>query len=155
MNRIPRFVTALGPTVSTIFFLTTLAACQLNENLRQEDLDNTRFMDVWSTYTHCVASLDLESTQQDSSRLRHLSQMEIGPTKFESSLPSSQTTTRLAVDPKAMSASCTLHAGNIAAMSGRSDIAREMFNTVLREHAQSIYAYYAQQARTRLIELGA
>jgi hypothetical protein len=81
--------------------------------------------------------------------------MEIGPTKFESPLPSSQTTTRLAVDPKAMSASCTLHAGNIAAMSGRSDIAREMFNTVLREHAQSIYAYYAQQARTRLIELGA
>lgn len=151
MSRTTRIAAALGSTIPIIFLLT---ACQLSGNLRQEDLDNTRFMDVWLTYTHCVTSFDLESTQQDSSRLRNMSQTETSP-KSELPLANSQTTTRLAVDPKAMSASCTLHAGDIAAMSGRADIAREMFNAVLTEHAQSIYAYYTQQARTRLIELGA
>jgi hypothetical protein len=146
-----RFVTAVGLAISVLL----LTACQFSEKLRQGDLDNTHFMDVWSIYTHCVTSLDLESTQQDSFRLRTISKTGAGLTKFESSLSNLQTTTRLAVDPNAMSASCTLHAGNIAAMSGRNDIAREMFNTVVREHTHSIYDYYAQQARTRLIELGA
>lgn len=62
---------------------------------------------------------------------------------------------RLAVDLKAMAASCTLHAGDIAAISGRSDTARDMFIAVLSEHSEPLYAYYAEQARTRLIKLEA
>jgi hypothetical protein len=47
----------------------------------------------------------------------------------------------------------TLHSGDVAAITGRIDIAREMFNAVLTEHPQPIYAYYALRARTRLIQL--
>lgn len=45
---------------------------------------------------------------------------------------------RLAVDLTAMSAACTIHSGDVAAIAERIDIAREMFNAVLTEHSQPV-----------------
>jgi hypothetical protein len=134
-----------------VLFLAYLPGCQLNGDLRQEGLDNAAFMSMWQIYTRCVTSSDLHSTQQDSSQLRTLSHAEEGSVGMNSKLPNP----RLAVDLKAMAASCTLHAGDIAAISGRSDTARDMFIAVLSEHSEPLYAYYAEQARTRLIKLEA
>ena len=132
-----------------ITFLVYLPACQINGTLRQEGLDNAAFMNVWQTYTRCVSSSDLNSTQQDSLQLRTLSHAQDGSDGVKWTLAH----LRLAVDLKAMAASCTLHAGDIAATSGRNDTARDMFIAVLNEHSGPLYAYYTEQARTRLIKL--
>lgn len=131
--------------------IASLPACQAGGAFNQEASDNTRFMNVWFTYTRCVTSSNLESTQHDSFQLRSIGRINLE--QFDSPLPHLSPTTRLAVDLKAMSASCTLHAGDLAATSGRWDTARDMFNAVLREHPEPIYAYYAEQARARLIKL--
>ena len=128
--------------------LADLPACQMDVNLRQEGLDNAEFMNMWQTYTRCVTSFDLDSTQQDSFHLRTMTY--IGDRSGESK-PHFR---RIAVDVKAMSASCTLHAGDIAVTNGRNDTARDMFNAVLNEHAEPLYGYYIEQARARLIKLG-
>jgi hypothetical protein len=129
--------------------LVYLPACQTNGTLRQEGLDNAAFMKVWQIYTHCVTSSNLSSAQEDSLQLRTLSHTQDGSTGLKSAAASP----RLAVDLKAMAASCTLHAGDIAATSGRNDKARDMFLAVLNEHSEPLYAYYAEQARTRLLKL--
>jgi hypothetical protein len=129
--------------------LVYLPACQTHGTLRQEGLDNAAFMKVWQTYTHCVTSTNLSSTQEDSLQLRTLSHTQDGSIGLKSTAASP----RLAVDLKAMAASCTLHAGDIAATSGRNDTARDMFIAVLNEHSEPLYAYYAEQARTRLLRL--
>jgi hypothetical protein len=137
-------------TLLLVMSLAYLPACQSNGHVRQDGLDNTEFMDAWQTYTRCIASSDLSATQQDSFRLRTISQGDIGSAQYK---PQSAHT-RLAVDLKAMSASCTLHAGDIAATSGRDETARDLFNVVLDEYSGPLYAYYAEQARARLIKLG-
>jgi hypothetical protein len=137
-------------TLVLILSLACLAACQGKGNVRQEGLDNAEFMDAWQTYTRCISSSDLNTTQLDSLRLRTISQVETGSPPFKAHV----TNSRLAVDLRAMSASCTLHAGDIAAISGRDDTARDMFNAVLDEYSAPLYAYYAEQARARLVRLG-
>ena len=136
-------------TLLLVVFLVYLPACQLGKDLRQEPLDNEQFMSVWQTYTRCVSSSDLHSTQRDSLQLRTMSHVENGTGELSLRPPN----TRLAVDLKAMSASCTLHAGDIAATSGLNDAARDMFIAVLNEHSEPLYAYYAKQARARLSKL--
>jgi hypothetical protein len=145
LNLSSRSVTALLLTMSLAY----LPACQLNGTLQQESLDNAAFMNLWQTYTRCITSSDFNSTQQDALQLRTLGHSEDGSIGFKSTVGNP----RLAVDLKALSASCTLHAGDIAATSGRNDTARDMFIAVLNEHSEPLYAYYAEQARARLIKL--
>src|ERR671918_2060051 len=51
---------------------------------------------------------------------------------------------RLAADPKAMAVACTLHTGQTALTLGRSDLAAEMFISVIRSYPQAQYAYYVE-----------
>ena len=138
-------------TLLLAVFLAYLPACHLSQNSKHELLDNEQFMSVWQMYTRCITSSDLHSALRDSLQLRTMSRAENGTGEYKLQPPN----TRLAVDLKAMSASCTLHAGDIAATSGLNDTARDMFIAVLDEHSEPLYAYYAEQARTRLSKLGA
>jgi hypothetical protein len=131
-------------------FLVYLPACHLGKNLKHEPFGNEEFMSVWQTYTRCISSSDVHSTLRDSLQLRIMSHAENGTDEFKLQ----PLNTRLAVDIKAMSASCTLHAGDVAATSGLNDTARDMFIAVLDEHSEPLYAYYAEQARARLHKLG-
>lgn len=64
-------------------------------------------------------------------------------------------TVRLSVDPAAMAASCTLHAGQAAQGMGRLYVAREMFHMVVTNFPQPRYRYYVAQARRGLESLDA
>jgi hypothetical protein len=143
------FVSRSCTTLLLVVFLAYLPACQLHKNMAEEGLDNARFMSVWQIYTRCITSSDPHLTQQDSLQLRTAIHGEDGSGGLGQKQGS-----RLAVDLKAMSASCTLHAGDIAATSGHSETARDMFMAVLNEHSEPLYAYYAEQARARLSKLG-
>jgi len=57
---------------------------------------------------------------------------------------------RVAVDPKAMAAACTLLAAQAAQNAGHSRFAGEMFSFVVANFADSRYAYYREQAQLGL-----
>ncbi|MGA6826512.1 hypothetical protein ACO9S2_02740 [Nitrospira sp. NS4] len=62
--------------------------------------------------------------------------------------------TRLSVDVRAMAASCSLHAGQVAMGQGRVDLAREAFSEVLTLHTQDeTSSFYLAQAKNFLAEI--
>lgn len=62
--------------------------------------------------------------------------------------------TRLSVDVRAMAASCSLHAGQVALEHGRVDLAREAFAEVLTLHAEEgTSSFYLAQAKNFLAEI--
>lgn len=133
--------------------------CQSNQVVTSVRYDNVRFMDVWSTYTHCLSAEETRVALQDSTKLRDVSRAQTPRSPLETLLPAglknmvSQPASRLAVDVHAMAASCSLHAGNLAMSAGEFDVARSQFREVLHGHAESDYAYYTTQARERLTQL--
>ena len=134
----------------------SLVGCQSNPATTSVRYDNVRFMDVWSTYTHCLSSDQTQSALLDSHKLREVSQAQALRSPLEDFLPTklksmvTQPASRLAVDVHAMAAACSLYAGNLAVSVGEHDLARNEFRLVLENQTQSDYSYYASQARERL-----
>ena len=150
-----------GSVRQIILLLTALTAvgCQSNPAVTSVRYDNVRFMDVWSTYTHCLSADESQVALQDSTKLQDVSRAQTTRSSLDTILPAglknmvAQPSSRLAVDVHAMAASCGLHAGNLAMSAGELDVARHQFREVLHGHAESDYAYYTAQARERLTQL--
>ncbi|MBS0171920.1 MAG: hypothetical protein JSR62_16350 [Nitrospira sp.] len=137
----------------------TAIGCQSNPTTTSVRYDNVRFMDVWSTYTHCLSTSEIQAALLDANKLRQVSQAQPTQSPLNNLLPAklrsmvSQPASRLAVDVRAMAASCGLHAGDVAMSAGESDLAMDQFRDVLQSHAGSDYSYYTAQARERLSQL--
>lgn len=141
--------------------ITALSAigCQSNPATTSVRYDNVRFMDVWSTYTHCLSSEEIQTALLDSSKLREVSLSQALRSPLENILPTklknmmTQPASRLAVDVHAMAAACSLHAGNLAMSVGEHDLARNQFKQILDNQTHAEYSYYASQARAQLSRL--
>ncbi len=137
----------------------SVVGCQSSPATTSVRYDNVRFMGVWSTYTHCLSSDEIQPALLDSHKLREVSQAQALRSPLDNFLPTklksmvTQPASRLAVDVHAMAASCNLHAGNLALSVGEHDLARNQFRQVLDNQTQSDYSYYASQARERLSHL--
>ncbi len=113
-------------------------------------------MELWETYSHCRSTLDLDAKEADARRLNVGAQRAIVLAPSPIPLPALlkrhvvQPLPRFSVDPKAMSASCGLLAGQTALQAGRNTLAVEMFELVLRDHAKPNYHYYVDRARKGL-----
>ena len=115
--------------------------------------DGGRFMDLWSTYTHCSRSEDLDAMRADAQRLnREVNTIDSseGPIHPESNEPVPAPAIRLSADPAALAASCALRAGQTAREMGRLNVAREMFHMVITNFPQQRYQHYAAKARLGL-----
>lgn len=119
--------------------------------------DNSRFMDMWNTYSHCYRSEDLDAMHADAQRLNHAvgaTTTIADPVPPESiELVPLGPAVRLSVDPAAMAAACALRAGQVAQGTGHRNLAREMFQTVITNFPQPPYRYYVAQARLGLDRL--
>ena len=138
-----------------LIILVPLSGC----NTSRQSLPTSSVMHLWSTYTHCYRSADLEAMRDDVQQLSQAvntidSTEDSSPTESHASVPS-EPTTRLSVDPTAMAASCTLHAGQTAEKIGNLSVAREMFQLVVLRFPQSGYQYYTDQALLGLEQLDA
>ncbi len=137
----------------------TTVGCQSNPTITSVRYDNVRFMDVWSTYTHCLSTEETQAALLDANKLREVSHAQVPSSPLDSLLPTklrsmvSQPASRLAVDVRAMAASCSLRAGDLAMSAGESDLAMDQFRNLLRSHAESDYSYYIAQAKERLSRL--
>jgi len=146
-------------TVLVMCLLVSLAGCQTSQSMKAGAMDNVSFMDLWKTYSHCQAGSDLEGLSNDAVTLASAANHAVAQESFVLPLPKkleefvSQPTTRLAVDVKAMSAACSLRAGQAAVEVQRFDIARELLHGILEYHPESDYAFYSVQAKAILSEL--
>jgi hypothetical protein len=134
------------------------SGCQILSSPRAAELDNMGFMSLWETYTDCRVASDLDQANLAMTRLTTASLLQDTDDGFVLPLPAqlerlvTTPAVRLAVDVRAMSAACSLHTGLLALNQGRTDMARDVFSSVVTLH-QEVPPYYILQARKYLTEL--
>ena len=132
-----------------------LGGCQSAPHAAKADTQNSGFMSLWATYQRCEAGSDVEVMQADAVHLTRMAQQPIGGTDPDLPLPQvirrfvSEPANRLAVDPRAMAAHCSLQTGLVALSAGRHDIADRMFRLVMT-YPEPAYSYYVNRARAGL-----
>lgn len=120
--------------------------------------DSGSFMSLWNTYARCQSESDLDNLKQDTSVLKTAANRSVSQDGFVLPLPGkiqklvTTPSARLAVDVKAMAASCSLKAGQTALQLGNTEAARSFLESVL-EYRQPDYAYYSTLARSILSEI--
>lgn len=136
------------------------SGCQTGTPNKPSGLDNSRFMSLWETYTHCKSTSDLGATRLDLGTLKeaaltnHRYEGFVLPMPVKLERLVTTPTTRLSVDVRAMAASCSLHAGQVAMGQGRVDLAREAFAEVLTLHSEGEdSSFYLAQAKSFLAEI--
>ncbi len=118
--------------------------------------ETTPVMTLWDTYEHCRATGDVDAKQNAASELataaRQANVIQPSPIPLPEVLKRHvrETAPRYSVDPQALSASCSLEAGNAALQDGQHVVAADMFRFVLVTYPQVEYEYYARQARRGL-----
>ena len=141
-----------GVLVGTALLI--LTACQTGHHSMKDE----SFRTLWSAYDHCQSGADLDAMRADVKRLEEgsLTAQDNGlsvthdpgrPVLRPIERWIASPITRLSVDPKAMAAACTLYTGEAAARVGRTDLAAELFTSVIAHYPQPMYAYYVDQAQ--------
>jgi len=139
---------------SLVFALTGCAAGHSHEKALH--FDEAGFMRLWDVYEHCRVSADPVLMWLDAERL---SRAAVATQDLPPSLPApfnqfvSRPPLRLAADPKALAAHCALCGAQVALDDGRPDLATELFLLVMRQHPESEYTYYVDQARVGLTQI--
>jgi hypothetical protein len=142
-----RFLSAFAQHVRTvtvvvaawlILCLSFQSGCQMFSPQRQVSAHHQeQFMDAWKTYLHCRASDQPDEIRSDVYQLKDLAKKLTSPNQAPRVLPSrirslfAPLPSRLAADPREMVVACALHGGQVAESAGRSDVSRELFNSVV------------------------
>lgn len=135
------------------------SGCQTMPPSNTSGLDNSGFMTLWETYTHCKSTVNLHATRADMGTLTEAALMNHRYDGFVLPMPVklerlvTTPATRLSVDVRAMAASCSLHAGQVAWGHGRVDLAREAFAKVLTLAEEGTSSFYLAQAKNFLAEI--
>ena len=139
--------------------LVSVAGFQAGQPVQAAAIDNGSFMSLWSTYSHCQATTDIDQLREDALTLTNAANRSLTQEGFVLPLPGkleqfvATPAARFSVDVKAMAAACSLRAGSAAVVAGKLDIAKDLLRAVLNYYPQSEYAYYTLQAKTLLSEL--
>ena len=139
--------------------LVSVAGLLTGQPVQASAIDNGSFMSLWTTYSQCQATTDLNQLREAASTLTDAANRSLTQESFVLPLPGkleqfvSAPAARIAVDVKAMAAACSLRAGSAAVVAGKIDIAKDLLKTVLSYQPQSEYTYYATQAKALLSEL--
>jgi hypothetical protein len=139
--------------------LVSVAGLLTGQPVQASTIDNGSFMSLWTTYSQCQATTDLDQMRDAASTLTDAANLSLTQESFVLPLPGkveqfvSAPATRIAVDVKAMAAACSLRAGSAAVVAGKIAIAKDLLKTILNYEPQSEYTYYALQAKALLSEL--
>ena len=139
--------------------LVSVAGLLSGQPVQAATIDNGSFMSLWTTYSQCQTTTDLNQLREAASTLTSAANRSLTQESFVLPLPGnleqfvSVPTARFAVDVKAMAAACSLRAGSAAVAAGKIDVAKDLLKTILNYQPQSEYAYYALQAKALLSEL--
>ena len=142
-----------------VSILVSVAEFQTGQPVQAAAIDNGSFMSLWSSYSHCQATTDIDQLREDALTLTNAANRSLTQEGFVLHLPGkleqlvSPPAARFAVDVKAMAAACSLRAGSAAIAAGKLDVAKDLLQNVLSYQPQSEYAYYTLQAKALLSEL--
>lgn len=132
-----------------------LAGCQTVPETTQV-LDNSTFMNLWSTYRHCASGIDLDQLRGDVKALTQATGFRVSHMNFSVPLPDlvlqhvSAQPSRVAADPKAMMAACSIHAAEVAFEAGKDSVAAELLDGIISSYSKTEYGYYVRQAEMTL-----
>ena len=133
--------------------------CQSGQPVKQASAESGSFMGLWSVYSHCQNAKDFEELKHDAAVLSTSAKRTVPGNGFVLPLPGklerlvTTPSARFAVDVKAMSAACSLRAGQAAVEARRFDVARELLHGILEYNPQADYAFYTAQAKAILSEI--
>jgi hypothetical protein len=142
-----------------VSILVSVAGCQTGQPVQTAAIDNGSFMSLWSTYSHCHSTTDIDELRESALTLTNAANRSLTQDTFVLPLPGkleklvSAPSVRFAVDVKAMAAACSLRAGLAAVEAGKPDVAKDLLQPILSYNPQSEYAYYTLQAKALLSEL--
>jgi len=142
-----------------VSILIAMAGFQTGQSAQAAAIDNGSFMSLWSTYSHCQATTDIDQLRENALTLTTAANRSLTQESFVLPLPGklekfvATPAARFSVDVKAMAAACSLRAGSAAVEAGKLDVAKDLLRTVLLYQPQSEYAYYTLQAKALLSEL--
>ena len=144
----------------TIGILGLLAVgCQSTGPARQSAADNGSFMGLWSVYSHCQSAKDFEELTHDANVLSTSAKRTVSSDGFVLPLPGklerlvTTPSARLAVDVKAMSAACSLRAGQAAVEAKEFEVAKDLLRGILAYAPEADYAFYTLQAKALLSQI--
>ena len=134
--------------------------CQSAQPMKQQSqAENGSFMGLWTVYSHCQTAKEFEELKHDAVVLNASAKRTVSSDGFVLPLPGklerlvTTPSARLAVDVKAMSAACSLRAGQAAVEARRYDVAKDLLHGVLENNPQGEYAFYVLQAKAILSEI--
>ena len=142
-----------------VSILVSVAGFQTGQPVQAAAIDNESFMSLWSTYSRCQATTDIDQLREAALTLTQAANRSMTKESFVLPLPGkldefvATPAPRFSVDVKAMAAACSLRAGSAAVKAGKLDIAKDLLRTILGYQPQSDYAYYTLQAKALLSEL--
>lgn len=148
----------LGVSGLCVLLIVGLTGCRSVKVAPQEPRSaQPSFMETWRIYTHCSGTENLEALMVDTLLLKRatnrMQQDEI--LGLFSPLQSfvSPSPVRLAADPRAMTASCTLKTAEVAVANGWNDLAITLYQAIIKDYSGPAYVYYRDQANTGLAHL--
>lgn len=120
-------------------------------------LKNHDFVELWEAYNDCQAGLYPQAMQ------RNLEILQSAPTPIsldDSPIPvpkfikklSSTRNSRLAVDPRAMAASCSIHLAEVAQQMSDWDTSLRTLQDIVDQYPEPQYAFYVSEASRALEE---
>lgn len=121
-------------------------------------IDQSTFQSYVDNHDRCLKSHNLQKINEI---IDHLEQAPIPISAYESPIPLpdfiikivAKPVSRLAVDPKSLAASCTLHAGRVALQQGNVESAQQHFHTLVEKYQDPAYSFYVKQANNSLTEI--
>ena len=143
-----------------LIMMFTLSGCQSFQPTQPSELalEDSEFMSLWDTYNQCQEEGDLDKLQQFVHQL-HAAPRPISIHHSPIPLPQFLTNlatprgSRLSVDPRAMTASCAIRAGNRARYLSDHETAQSMYELVVSNYPELEYAFYVEQAQFELNQL--
>lgn len=131
-----------------------LQGCQsLGFDPGMRDLPEEHFQGLWRVYEHCRVSHDIQAVRGDAEILSQAAFAHEGQAASVPDILASWVETppvRLAVEPKAMAASCAVQGSHMAWQSGHPELAERLFSFVVRRFHEPPYLFYVSEARAGL-----
>ena len=141
-------------SVTCVLSLLILSGCQSLQPTQKGELSlqDSEFMGLWNTYQQCMTNQNLTQMQEYMAQLSEaprpisIQHSPIPLPKFLVNLTSKRSS-RLAVDPRAMTASCALQAGQTAWNAGDHILAQDILHSIVEQYPEAEYSYYVSEAR--------
>lgn len=151
------FVSTCIKYIIVTLLLIVFIGCQAIQPKSSGELamEDQEFLGIWDAYNQCVDGSDIQRMQANLSVLASAPKpisLDDSPIPVPAFLKNLSTArgSRLAVDPRAMAASCSIHLAEVAQLSSDWPTALRTFQEIIKKYPEPQYAFYVSKANQAL-----